>query len=215
MQDDNVSGQDFWERQEQIYKSAYISIGLMITNVLVFILSNTIMGWMYEKGAMITEVVLRYGEYYRVFTAIFLHADIVHLMNNMLMLLLLGAIVENYTGHAFFFFLYILSGLFGNMISMAYEIQNNLSWISVGASGAIMGLVGLLVIWLIKNWSSFVHNRSIKIRLLLLSLFIMQALFFQKGANIAAHFGGFVTGIVLGVINIVLLKNDKKMEGLA
>ena len=136
-------------------------------------------------------------------------------MNNMLMLLLLGAIVENYTGHAFFFFLYMLSGLFGNMISMAYEIQNNLSWISVGASGAIMGLVGLLVIWLIKNWSSFVHNRSIKIRLLLLSLFIMQALFFQKGANIAAHFGGFVTGIVLGVINRVLLKNDKKMEGLA
>jgi len=215
MQDANDSGQDFWERQEQIYKSAYVSIGLLVINVLIFILSNTIMGWMYEKGAMITEVVLRYGEYYRVFTAIFLHADIVHLMNNMLMLLLLGAIVENYTGHAFFFFLYMLSGLFGNMISMAYEIQNNLSWISVGASGAIMGLVGLLVIWLIKNWSSFVHNRSIKIRLLLLSLFIMQALFFQKGANIAAHFGGFVTGIVLGVINIVLLKNDKKMEGLA
>ena len=215
MQDANDSGQDFWERQEQIYKSAYVSIGLLVINVLIFILSNTIMGWMYEKGAMITEVVLRYGEYYRVFTAIFLHADIVHLMNNMLMLLLLGAIVENYTGHAFFFFLYMLSGLFGNMISMAYEIQNNLSWISVGASGAIMGLVGLLVIWLIKNWSSFVHNRSIKIRLLLLSLFIMQALFFQKGANIAAHFGGFVTGTVLGVINIVLLKNDKKMEGLA
>ena len=215
MQDANDSGQNFWERQEQIYKSAYVSIGLLVINVLIFILSNTIMGWMYEKGAMITEVVLRYGEYYRVFTAIFLHADIVHLMNNMLMLLLLGAIVENYTGHAFFFFLYMLSGLFGNMISMAYEIQNNLSWISVGASGAIMGLVGLLVIWLIKNWSSFVHNRSIKIRLLLLSLFIMQALFFQKGANIAAHFGGFVTGIVLGVINIVLLKNDKKMEGLA
>lgn len=215
MQDSNDSGQDFWARQEQIYKSAYVSIGLLVVNILVFFLSNSVMGWMYEKGAMITEVVLRYGEYYRVFTAIFLHADTVHLMNNMLMLLLLGAIVENYTGHAFFFFLYMLSGLFGNMISMAYEIQNNLSWISVGASGAIMGLVGLVVIWLVKNWSSFVHNRSIKIRLLLLSLFIIQALFFQKGANIAAHFGGFVTGIVLGVINIVVLKNDKDMEGLA
>ena len=65
MQDANDSGQDFWERQEQIYKSAYVSIGLLVINVLIFILSNTIMGWMYEKGAMITEVVLRYGEFYR------------------------------------------------------------------------------------------------------------------------------------------------------
>ena len=215
MQETNDPQREFWARQEQIYKSAYVSIALLIINIVVFMLSNTVMGWMYEKGAMVTEIVLRNGEYYRLFSAIFLHADTVHLMNNMLMLILVGAIVENYTGHAFYFFLYMLSGLFGNMISMAYEIQNDLRWISVGASGAIMGLVGVIVVWLIKNWSSFVHSRNIKFRLLLMGLFIIQALFFQKGANIAAHFGGFVTGAVLGIINIVLLKNDKKMEGLA
>lgn len=215
MQESNNSEQDFWARQEQIYKSAYISIALLVVNVVVFGLSNTVMGWMYEKGAMITEIVLQNGEYYRLFTAMFLHADVGHLMNNMLMLVLVGAIVENYTGHAFFFFLYMLSGLFGNMISMAYEINNELRWVSVGASGALMGLVGVIVIWIIKNWNSFVHSRSTKLRLVLLALFIVQALLFQRGANIAAHFGGFVTGVVLGVINIVVLKNDKKMEGLA
>ena len=173
------------------------------------------MGWMIEKGAMVTEIVLKNGEYYRLFTAIFLHADVSHLMNNMLMLFIAGAVVENYTGHAFYFFLYMLSGLFGNMISMAYEIQNDLRWVSVGASGAIMGLVGFIVIWIIKNRKNFVRSRNVIMRLFFLALLILYASFFQSGANTAAHLGGFLTGIVLGVINIVLLKNDKNMEGLA
>ncbi len=215
MQETNAGEGGYWERQEQIYKKAYLSIGLLIVNIVIFLLSGTVMPWMYEKGAMITEVVLKNGEYYRLFSAVFLHAGPTHLLNNMLMLLLVGAIVENYTGHAFFFFLYILSGLFGNMISMAYEIHNGLAWISVGASGAIMGLVGFIVIWLIKNRFRYAGNRNMRFRLILLAAFIIQASFFQEGANTAAHLGGFLTGIVLGVINIILLKNDKLMEGLA
>ena len=53
------------------------------------------------------------------------------------------------------------------------------------------------------------------IRLILLGIFVIEACFFQRGANIAAHTGGFVTGAVLGVINIIMLKNNKNMEGLA
>ncbi len=215
MQENNVSRSDFWERQEQIYKRAYISDALLVIDVVVFILSSSIFSWMYEKGAMITELVLRNGEYYRLFSAIFLHADMTHLLNNMLMLLLVGAIVENYTGHIFFFFLYMLSGLFGNMISMAYEMRHDLRWFSVGASGALMGLVGFVVVWIIINRRSFVTNRNVLLRLVFLALFIIYASFFQGGANTAAHFGGFLTGLVLGVINIVILKNNKYMEGLA
>ena len=206
---------DYWQRQEQIYKRSYITLGLLAINVVIFLLCNFVYEWMYEKGAMITEVVLRDGQYYRLFTAMFLHADPQHLVNNMLMLALGGAIVENYTGHAFYFFLYMLSGLFGNMISMVYEIQNRLSWISVGASGAIMGLGGFVVVWILVNRKSFVRSRSLVIRLALLGIFVIEACFFQRGANIAAHTGGFATGAVLGVINIIVLKNNKNMEGLA
>ena len=206
---------DYWQRQEQIYKRSYITLGLLAINVVIFLLCNFVYEWMYEKGAMITEVVLRDGQYYRLFTAMFLHADPQHLVNNMLMLALGGAIVENYTGHAFYFFLYMLSGLFGNMISMVYEIQNRLSWISVGASGAIMGLGGFVVVWILVNRKSFVRSRSLVIRLALLGIFVIEACFFQRGANIAAHTGGFATGAVLGVINIIMLKNNKNMEGLA
>ena len=215
MQDTYVSEGDYWQRQEQIYKSSYITLALLAINVVVFLLCSFAFGWMYEKGAMITEVVLRDGQYYRLFTAMFLHADPQHLINNMLMLALGGAIVEHYTGHAFYFFLYMLSGLFGNMISMAYEIQNRLSWVSVGASGAIMGLVGFVMVWILVNRKTFIRSRNLMIRLGLLGVFVIEACFFQKGANTAAHTGGFLTGAVLGVINIIVLKNNKNMEGLA
>ena len=214
MQENNSSQEAFWERQEQIYKSSYITIGLMIVNVIIFVISTTVATYLYEKGAMITELVIRDGQYYRLFSAMFLHADTRHLLNNMLMLILAGAIVEYYTGHLFFLFLSIMSGLAGNMISMAYEIRNSLDWISVGASGAIMGLVGFIAIWILINRKNFVTNRNVIIRLGLLALFVLQACFFQEGANTAAHLGGFLSGIVLGIINIVILRNNKKMEGL-
>ncbi len=215
MQDNSAVEVDFWENQERIYKRSYVSIALLAANVLIFLLSSTAMLWMYEKGAMITEIVLRDGQYYRLFTAMFLHADLQHLFNNMMILALVGAIVENYTGHAFYIFLYFISGLFGNMISMAYEINHGLSWVSVGASGAIMGLVGFVVVWIIINRKTFIRSRGILIRLGFLGAFVIYACFFQAGANTAAHLGGFVTGFVLGIINIVLLKNEKNMEGLA
>ena len=101
------------------------------------------------------------------------------------------------------------------MISMAYEIKNGLSWVSVGASGAIMGLVGFVVVWILVNRKTFVRSRNLMIRLILLGIFVIEACLFQRGANIAAHTGGFATGAVLGVINIIMLKNNKNMEGLA
>ena len=214
MGDNNLSQEAFWERQERIYKSSYISIGLMILNVIIFIVSTTVLPNLYENGAMVTEYVVRRGQYYKLFSAMFLHADPQHLLNNMLMLALAGAIVENYTGHWFFIFLYLMSGLAGNMISMAHEIRYSLVWASVGASGAIMGLVGFIVAWIITNRKNFVKNRNVLIRLVLLGLFVLQACFFQPGANTAAHLGGFLAGFVLGIINIVLLKNNKVMEGL-
>ncbi len=183
--------------------------------MVVFLLSNTFMYWMYENGALMTELVLGNGEYYRLFTAIFLHADVQHLFNNMLMLALAGPIVENYTGHGYFIFLYLLSGIFGNMISMAYEIQNNLSWFSVGASGAIMGIVGFVVAWIVINRKYFVRNRNVIFRLVLLGISVIQSCFFQAGANTPAHLGGFLTGFILAIVNIILLKNNKVMEGLA
>ena len=199
----------------KIFGNAYVTIFLLAANVLVFLLGILFGEFIYNKGAMVTARVLMDGEFYRIFTAMFIHAGIEHLVNNMLMLIAVGAIVEQYTGHGFYVILYLLSGLFGNLLSMAYEISNNLNWVSVGASGAIMGATGFMVIWLIINRRILFKNKNLVVRLALLGIFLVYACFFQEGANTVAHLGGLLTGMVLGIINIVLFKNRKNMEGIA
>lgn len=213
--DNNSASDDLLRQQGEIYKNAVVTLILLGVNVLIYLIGMPLGEAVYNKGALITYKVLMDGEFYRIFTAMFLHAGTEHIVNNMLMLATVGAIVEQYTGHGFFFILYIISGIFGNLLSMAYELRNNLNWISVGASGAIMGIVGFLVVWIIINRQRFVKNKSLMMRIGLLTIFLVNACFFQEGANTVAHLGGFLTGVVLGIINIVLLKNRKDMEGIA
>jgi rhomboid protease GluP len=213
--DNNSASDDLLRQQGEIYKNAVVTLILLGVNVLIYLIGMPLGDTVYNKGALITYKVLMDGEFYRIFTAMFLHAGTEHIVNNMLMLATVGAIVEQYTGHGFFFILYIISGIFGNLLSMAYELRNNLNWISVGASGAIMGIVGFLVVWIIINRQRFVKNKSLMMRIGLLAIFLVNACFFQEGANTVAHLGGFITGVVLGIINIVLLKNRKDMEGIA
>ena len=209
------TSEDFLKKQQQIYKSAYVTIALLIVNILIFILSTTFFQVWYSMGAMYTAGVVMDGELYRIVSAILLHADISHLFNNMIMLGLVGAIIENYIGHGLFIFLYMLSGIFGNLLSMSYEIKHDLSWLSVGASGAIMGLVGFLMVWIVINRRELVKDKSMLFRLLFLLIFVIDACFFQSGANTIAHLGGFLTGFVIGILNIILFKNRKNMEGIA
>lgn len=209
------TSEDFLKKQQQIYKSAYVTIALLVANIVIFILSTTFFQVWYSMGAMYTAGVVMDGELYRIVTAMFLHADISHLFNNMIMLGLVGAIIENYIGHGLFIFLYMLSGIFGNLLSMSYEIKHDLSWLSVGASGAIMGLVGFLMVWIVINRRELVKDRSMLFRLLFLLIFVIDACFFQSGANTIAHLGGFLTGFVIGVLNIIMFKNRKNMEGIA
>ncbi len=213
--DNNSASDDLLRQQGEIYKNAVVTLILLGVNVLIYLIGMPLGDTVYNKGALITYKVLMDGEFYRIFTAMFLHAGTEHIVNNMLMLATVGAIVEQYTGHGFFFILYIISGIFGNLLSMGYELRNNLNWISVGASGAIMGIVGFLVVWIIINRQRFVKNKSLMMRIGLLAIFLVNACFFQEGANTVAHLGGFITGVVLGIINIVLLKNRKDMEGIA
>ena len=208
------TSEEFLSRQQQIYKSAYITIALLIVNIIVFGLSSLIPS-MYYNGAMYTAGVMMDGEFYRILTSTFLHANISHLFNNMIMLGIAGAIVENYMGHGLYLLMYLMAGVFGNLLSMSYEITHDLSWITVGASGSVMGVVGFMSVWIVINRKVLSKDKSMLLRLIFLFIFVVDACFFQSGANTVAHLGGFITGFVFGVLNIVLFKNRKNMEGIA
>ena len=85
-------------------KRAYVNIGLIFLNVLYFLYleiagSSEDILFMYEKGAMLAPAVLENGEYYRLFTAMFMHFGINHIINNMIVLFALGDNLERALGH--------------------------------------------------------------------------------------------------------------------
>ena len=211
-----MNQQEFWDEQGRIYKTAYVTIALIVINIIMYMLCKTDLGYIiYDRGAlMLSDIDSNWGKF-RTFTSMFLHADMNHLASNMFMLILLGGVIENYTGHVFFLFMYLMSGLFGNFFSLGYEQFFGISRISVGASGAIMGNVGFLALWLLAGGKSKRKIANMKFRLIVFGLYIIESCFMQAGANTQAHLGGFLMGVVLGVVNIIIFKNNKKMEGLA
>ncbi|ORX43342.1 rhomboid-domain-containing protein [Hesseltinella vesiculosa] len=145
---------------------------------------------------------------FRFFTPIFLHAGIVHYIINMLTHLGLGADLEKGMGIPRYTALYLLAGLFGNVLSSMLGRYNSPS---MGCSGALFGLIGYMFIDTLAHWK-LIDNPGREILKLLVSTIISLILgllpgckkFLTKnifvGLDNFAHLGGFVVGLVAGVI---------------
>lgn len=132
----------------------------------------------------------RTGEYYRLFTSIFLHVGIMHLLCNMYSLYVLGPQVENFYGKIKYLSIFIISGISGSLLSTAMS-GNNI--VSVGASGAIFGLLGS-ILYFGYHYRVYLGNvlKSQIIPLILLNLGIG---FILSGIDNLAHIGGLIGGI--------------------
>ena len=115
-------------------------------NILVFI-ALTMIGrtengyFMLQHGAMYEPYIIENQEYYRLFTSLFLHFGISHLLNNMVLLWALGSIFEKEAGKIRFLFCYFISGIGGNLLSLYWNTMHDRQIVSAGASGAIFGLM--------------------------------------------------------------------------
>ena len=207
---DRSGTEEFWNKQKDIYKRAYVSMAILVVNVIVFFISNTsILG----MGVLSLQRVLLYREWYRIITAMFLHADMEHLLSNMMMLVLVGGIVENHAGHLYYGIMFFLSGIVGNCLSLMYEAVAGLERYSLGASGGTMGIVGYFAFWIFTNKGRLSGKRDVLFRFTFLALFIIRSCTYQQGANTMAHLGGFIAGFVMGYISVVVMNNNKNMEG--
>ncbi len=143
------------------------------------------------------------GEWWRLFTCNFVHIGFAHLLTNMIILIYIGALLEPRIGKVRFVFAYILSGIGASVLSLIW--LDNV--ISVGASGAILGLYGILIILLLAN----LVDKSAKKPLLAGSLiFVAYALMSGIDGRIdnAAHIGGLSTGLLVGAISLFELKKQ-------
>jgi rhomboid protease GluP len=147
-----------------------------------------------QVGAQVNMLVAA-GQYWRLITAMFLHIGPAHLAFNMYALFSLGRDIEGFYGSLRFLAIFFISGLAGNV---AYYVLGP-NAVSAGASGAIFGLIGAEVAFLVSNRSLFGSFR--RQRLLNLAFLIVVNLafgFMNRGINNLAHLGGLVSGLILG-----------------
>lgn len=177
------------------WKEFYITIIFVALNVGAYILYTLLGEIVYNKGSLSADAVMVDGEYYRLVSCAFLHGSVSHIVGNMIFLAALGEMLEREIGHIRFFLLYMFSGVGGSCFSLAYMALTSISYTSVGASGAVSGLIGALLLLVISNNGRY---GDISLRRILLAIFYMVYTGLQsETTDNAAHIGGLVCGFVL------------------
>jgi len=147
-----------------------------------------------QLGAQV-NVLVAAGQYWRLVTAMFLHIGLAHLVFNMYALFILGRDIEGFYGSWRFAAIYFISGIAGNV---AYYAAGP-NAVSAGASGAVFGLIGAEIAFLISNRALF--GSLSRQRLLNLAFLVVINLafgFMGRGINNLAHLGGLLSGLALG-----------------
>jgi len=190
-----------------------ISIGLVSINVIFFILNTLWSEQLLIAGNLNIYDVLIGKEYWRIVLAMFLHADLNHLFNNMIILLFMGNVLEMAVGHLTFAGIYMLSGIFGNICSLIYKLSVDRMSLSIGASGAVFGMNGLLlalVLFAGRQISGITPARV----LFMVGLSLYNG-FMSRNIDNAAHVGGLLAGFLLGCLFCVVqhVKYNMKKRG--
>jgi rhomboid protease GluP len=148
-------------------------------------------------GANFAPAVLQGGQWWRLVASMFLHIGIFHLLLNGWALFQLGPLVESWMGSLRLLVVYFAAGVAGSLASVLWRQEG----LSAGASGAIFGLLGALITFLLRR-----HDRLRPAARSLLAQFLLWAginVFFgftNPAIDNAAHLGGFAAGLLLGAV---------------
>jgi rhomboid protease GluP len=192
-----------------------MTVGLIAVNIIIFlIMTFSSGGYAFDtfliKGASYWKYVYEDHQYYRLFTCMFLHFNAEHLMNNMITLAFLGTETEKALGHLRYLVIYILSGLGASILSSIYYMHNSGDTIilSAGASGAIFGILGALIIITLLSKK---QRRNMKpINLIIIAVLSICNGYTTASIDNFAHIGGFLFGIIITFISCLYRKNILK-----
>lgn len=156
--------------------------------------NNALSSVLIAFGAKDNDLILQ-GQYWRFVTPIFLHANLLHLGLNMLNLAVLGVFLERLVGHIRFLLIYVTTGIVSIIASFYFMPQE----ISVGASGAIFGLVGAYSVFVLMHRRAF-RKGGIPALLWLIIVIAgnLSIGFFVPNVDNYAHLGGLLSGCLLG-----------------
>ena len=195
------------------WKQAPVNHTIILLNILIFLLTGFTGSWedvnhMLRWGAAGTLDIMQQHEYYRLFTAMFLHFGIQHLGNNMKVLLFIGDCRERNLGKIRYGLLYLLGGAGANLLSLFHELYSKEYVVSAGASGAVFAVIGGLLYIVIRN-KGHIENFSSRQLLILAFLSLYHGLT-STGVNNIAHLGGLLCGFLLGILFYHKRKKPKR-----
>jgi rhomboid protease GluP len=182
-----------------------VTVALVAANAIVFI-ATLVAGaeWIIPVGKMQIAWGSNFalyttdGEWWRLFTSMFIHFGLLHLAFNMFALAMFGPIVERLYGSVNYLLIYIFAGVGGGLASVSWQPNIN----SAGASGAIFGILGALLAAQLRAGDTFPTDISRPLRTTAL-LFLGASLyagFKLQGIDNAAHLGGVVSGFMVGLV---------------
>lgn len=181
-------------------KKPVVTYALIISNIIMFIASIIVGGsvfdmspnTLYNMGGLVSFDQMNNNpfELYRLITSMFLHAGIIHLAFNMYALYVLGPQLESFFGKFKYILIYFISGIIGGLVSMIFQG----SAVSVGASGAIFGLIGAFIFF---GYHYRVYFGSV-IKSQIIPLLVANLLlgYMVSGINMSAHVGGLIGGVL-------------------
>jgi rhomboid protease GluP len=175
-------------------RSTPVTTALLITIVLIFVADVLTGLQLTQLGADQRSLVLA-GQWWRPFTSMFLHGGLLHLVLNAWVLYQLGSLCEFLLGSRQTLGVYLVSGLAGSFASLAWQ-----EGASVGASGAIFGLMGALIAFLLRRRGMLTPSaKSLLGQLVMWAGINVYLGMSMPRIDLAAHFGGFVMGFLLGL----------------
>ena len=186
------------QKPEAVSTAALIVINIAVFFFLSLFGDTEDAAFMFQHGAMYEPTVTQGHEFYRIFTSMFLHFGISHLVNNMVLLGALGWNLELEIGKIRLLIIYLISGIGGNLLSLYREIATETYAVSAGASGAIFGLMGALFYVVAAN-----RGRLGRLSGRGMLVMVMLSLYFgltSSGVDNWAHIGGLISGFVMAVI---------------
>lgn len=206
--EENKKAEEIFSKKTPIITYLLLSINIIVYIVIAF-LGNQI--WeldpnvLYKYGALVNfDQMTSNMDYIRLITSVFLHGGLLHLLLNMYSLYIIGPQLESFFGKIKYIVIYLGSAICGNLLSMLFLSDR---YVSVGASGAIFGLLGALLYF---GYHYRVYLSGV-IKSQIIPLIVVNLLigFMMTGINNVAHIGGLIGGVLISMAVGVKYKSNK------
>lgn len=189
------------ERMKDFYKKSKITF-IFLTIMIIYFIFITLNGGstnnetLVRYGAFYPPFILRYNEYYRFITSIFIHIGVTHIFFNGYALYIFGPQIERLMGSTKYLLFFLLTGIGGNLATFFFDFLT----LSAGASGSLFGLFGAFL-YLIHRHKNMVTPEGRKSILSLLGINLALTIFIPS-ISVTAHIGGLVIGYLLSYVFI-------------